>query len=126
VADSLFRCGIIEESLASSASLATLEPYFVSQRTSSMPDEDPPLWHVNEYIIPRLRLFELLPELEREIRKGWYLHAFNVEEDTLVVVLHGRSFTLPTVRDSSWDEMIEYGESVGCAAKWTGTIPLRV
>ncbi len=124
--DRSYTCGVIEESLASSALLEQLRTYLVRSRTEAMPNEGPAEWHVNEYLIPGGELAKLLPELERHVRKGWYIHAFNIEEKALIVILHGKSFRLPLVRDSSWDQMIQYGKTVQCETKWTENIPLRV
>jgi hypothetical protein len=91
-----------------------------------MPQENPSEWHVNEYLIPSEELNDLLVWIEADIKEAWYAHAFNVEEDVLYVVLHGRIFKLPAVKDSRWGAMVEYGKSVGCDPKWTENVPLSV
>ena len=126
MAEILFRCGVIQESLASTRPLLKLKPYFVRSRKESMPNENPPEWNVNEYLIPYKDLVDVLPWIEADIKEAWYAHAFNTEEDVLFVVLHGRSFRLPTIRDSRWDAMVEYGKCVGCDPKWTENVPLSV
>ena len=126
MADIVLRCGVIEESLASGSILLKLKPHFVKKRTESMPNENPTVWHVNEYLIPHDALIDLLPWLEADINERWYAHAFNIEEDLLYVVLHDKSFKLPTIRDSTWDKMIEYGKTVGCDPRWTENVPLSV
>lgn len=126
MAEVLFRCGVIQESLENPRPLAKLRPYLVRTRTEAIPDENPPEWHVNEYLIPHGALVELLLWIEADIKEKWYAHAFNIEENVLYVVLHGKSFRLPTIRDSSWDAMITYGKEVRCDPKWTENIPLRV
>jgi hypothetical protein len=126
VAETLYRCAVIEESLGSPRTLAKLLPRLVRLRVEAMPNETPSVWRVNEYLIPHDDLIDVLPWLEADIKEGWYAHAFNIEKDVLYVVLHGRSFKLPTIRDSRWDTMIEYGKTVGCDPKWTENVPLRV
>lgn len=42
----------------------------------------------------------------------------------MYVILSGRIFQLPKYRDSTWDEMIAYGEKVGVDRYWTGNIPV--
>ncbi len=126
MAEILYRCRVIEESLASRRTLAKLKPFFVKSRINSVPNEEPPVWHANEYLIPYDALIDLLPWLEADVKDSWYAHAFNIEKDVLYVVLHDKSFKLPTIRDSRWDVMIEYGKRVGCDPKWTENVPLGV
>jgi hypothetical protein len=122
----LYRFGIIIESMADLQPVAQLKDFVVRSRTADVPYEEPPVWHVNEYSIPLDRLEALLPLLTASIKAGWYAHAFNVDEARLIVILKGKSFVLPTVRDSSWQPMIDYGKSVGCDPQWTENIPLSV
>lgn len=122
----LYKCGIIEESLENPKVLEKIRKYFVKSRVQNVPDEVPSVWHVYEYHIPHGILKDLLPELENQVKSEWYIHAFNIHDDVLYVVLKGKSFRLQTNKDSGWDEMIEYGEKVGCRSKWTRNIPLSV
>ena len=121
----VYTCGIIEESLSDTSILSDMATFLHTSRVAQ-PAYEPDEWHIHEYLLPEADLKRLIPELERNIREGWYIHAFNVDAGKLVVILKGRSFALPTERDGSWDEMIAYGESVGCGSRWTANIPLRV
>jgi len=122
----IYTCGIIEESLNNTSILSRLSPFLHTSRVQAWPGEEPDAWHIHEYHLPEADLERLIPELERNVREGWYIHAFNVDARKLVVILKGKSFCLPTEKDGSWDEMIAYGESVGCESRWTANIPLRV
>lgn len=49
----------------------------------------------------------MLSFLQNEIKPTWYIHAFS--DKKLYVVLRGKFFELPLLRDEKWNEMIEYG-----------------
>ena len=122
----IYKCGIIEESLDNKEILSRISKFLHKSRVAKMPKEEPDTWHVHEYHLPENDLQLLIPELMQHTKEGWYSHAFNIDSGKLYVILKGKSFILPTVRDDSWDEMIAYGESVGCESRWTKNIPLRV
>lgn len=60
--------------------------------------------------------------LARATTEDYYAHYFN--ESKLYVVFRNRFFVLPKVKDSSWDEMIDFGKTVGVGAEYTGSIPV--
>lgn len=122
----IYTCGIIEESLSDTSILSKISAFLHTSRVQEWPDEEPDTWHLHEYHFPEADLERFIPELQRNIKEGWYIHAFNVDTRKLHVILKGKSFLLPTEKDDSWDKMISYGESVGCEARWTANIPLRV
>lgn len=121
-----YTCGIIEESLEDKTVLDSLAPWFVNERVQEMPGEPEGVWHVRQYMVPAGMLRRTLELLEQAIRREWYAHLFNTERGQLHVVFHGRHFSLPAVRDSTWEEMISYGLTVGVDRKWTENISLRV
>lgn len=121
-----YTLGIIEESLEDASPLAALAAYLEAQRAQDMSDEPEGVWHINQYGLPELELQALLPALAGAVRPGWYIHAFDAAAGVLYVVLRGRWFRLPAVRDASWDAMIDYGLTVGVERRWTERIPLRV
>ena len=121
-----YTCGIIEESLNDIGVLSKISMFLHTSRVTNLPDEEPDIWHINEYHIPEAALTSLIPELKKNIKEGWYIHAFNIEARKLHVVLKGKNFLLPTKKDDSWDVMISYGQSVGCESRWTKNIPLSV
>ena len=122
----IYTCGIIEESLNDTSILSKMSTFLHTSRVQEWPDEELDTWHIHEYHFPEADLQRFIPELQRNIKEGWYVHAFNVDTGRLYDILKGKSFLLPTEKDDSWDEMISYGESVGCEARWTANIPLRV
>jgi len=118
----MFRLGVIQESLESLDTLALLKPFFFSQRISEVPEETPPVWHINEYHVPDDKIADLLPTLEQQVKLTWYIHAFNDEK--LIVILQGKSFCISPHKDETWDEMIAYGESVNVEKRFLEDIPL--
>jgi hypothetical protein len=122
----MYTCGIIKESLNDISMLSKISVFLFKTRLQKLPDEEPDIWHVNEYHIIESDLISLLPKMIENIKEGWYIHAFNIEANKLYVVLKGKYFVLPTKKDNSWDEMIMYADSVGCEERWTKNIPLRV
>ncbi len=63
--------------------------------------------------------------IERSFESGaWYVHFFSEQNDELFVIITGRTFRLPKIRNHSWDEMIRYGESVGLERRWTESVPV--
>ena len=120
----MFRLGIIEESLENLDILTALQPYFFSKRIEEVPENSSPIWHINEYHIQDEKIIELLPILETQVKPTWYIHAFNDEK--LIVILRGKSFHISLRKDTTWDEMIEYGMSVNVEKCYLETIPLHV
>lgn len=103
----MYRVGVIEESLENREILSLLEQYFVSQRIEHVPEDEYPIWHINEYYVPEGKLKDILDVLKNSIKETWYIHAFN--DKTLFVVLRGKWFEIAQKRDESWNEMMEYG-----------------
>jgi len=120
----MFCLGVIEESLKNIDILALLKPFFFSQRISEMPEETPPIWHINEYHVPDEKIVDLLPTLEQQVKPTWYIHAFDNEK--LIVILQGKSFFISLHKDETWDEMMAYGESVNVERRFLEDIPLAV
>lgn len=121
----MYRLGIIEESLENKGVLEVLGKYFVSQRIENVPEDECPIWHTNEYCVPRETLEDILDALKDSIKKTWYIHAF--DDKKLFVVLWGKWFEISQKRDRSWDEMIEYGvKKAGVEIRYLETISLHV
>jgi hypothetical protein len=120
----MFRLGVIEESLENIETVSALKPFFFSQRIEEVPDDTSPIWHINEYHISDEKIVDLLPILEQQVKRTWYIHAFN--DKKLIVVLKEKSFHLSLQRDNTWDEMIAYGQSVDVEKRYLENIPLHV
>lgn len=121
----MFRLGVIEESIENMNILNILNPYLVSQRTENVPEDECPLWHINEYHIPDDKIHSLADTLIENIKPTWYIHAFNQKE--LYVILKGRWFALPLHKDNTWDTMIEYGVTIAQVERhFLETIPLHI
>ncbi len=121
-----YICGIIEESLIDKVILIRIKQYLKKTRIEKRLNENPPKWHVNEYHIPAIELDDIIPLLEKTINREWYIHAFNLNDKNLIIIFKEKSFRISLSRDETWDEMIEYGKSVGCGPEWTENIPRRV
>ena len=116
---------IIRESLVDASVLENFRDCLVKERTANVANFMPSLWHIQRYRVPRGRVPVILARLVDNIRNSeWYVHFYSEDTDELFVVLSGRVFSLPKHRDSSWDEMIEYGEKVGVGRRWTENIPV--
>lgn len=121
----MFRLGIIEESLEDRKILSTLSSYFVSQRIESVPEEEFPLWHINEYHVDDNKIEGVLDMLKENVKTTWYCHAFSNEE--LCVALKGKWFEVSLKRDKTWDNMIEYGVvSAMVERSYLETVPLHI
>jgi len=120
----MFRLGVIEESLESPGPLEVLRPFFFSQRIQEVPGDPFPVWHTNEYHVQDGKIADLLPMLERQVKKSWYIHAFN--DEMLIVILPGKSFHISPHKDETWDSMIAYGESMAVEQRYLKDIPLHV
>jgi hypothetical protein len=120
----VYKLGVIEESLENLDTLKTLQPYFFSQRIEKVPDDTSPIWHTNEYHIPEENVADLLPLLERQVKKTWYIHAFN--DKVLIVILKNKSFQISLTKDDSWNEMIAYGRSMDVESDYLEHIPLHI
>ena len=75
-----YICGIIEESLMNTSILKEIKNYLIKTRIENRGNENPPEWHVNEYHIPKIEFQKIIPELEKQMKKEWYIHAFNLDE----------------------------------------------
>jgi hypothetical protein len=116
---------IITESLVNPSVLEEFREYLLQERTATVENFVPSLWHIGRYRLPRSQVSALISRLVDNIRNGeWYVHFYSEKTDELFVVLSGKVFALPKHRDSSWDEMITYGEKVGVGRKWTENIPV--
>jgi hypothetical protein len=120
----MYRLGVIEESLETSDTLERLKPFYFSQRLEEAPEDPSPIWHTNEYHVPDSQIVDLLPVLERQVKPAWYIHAFN--DETLIVILQGKSFRISPQRDETWDAMLAYGASVNVENRYLENIQLRV
>lgn len=121
----MYRLGIIEESLDNKNILGMIKKFFYSQRIEKVPEDDVPIWHTNEYHIPDREIIKLLTILEKHIKPTWYIHAFN--EEKLYVVLQDKWFEISQEKDSSWNDMIEYGVEVAEVERYfLENIPLHV
>lgn len=121
----MFVGDIITESQIDSTVLDEFCGYVISRRTGKVKDFIPPIWHISRYRLPLEAVLRLTPKLKNNIRdNAWYVHFYSETTDELYVVLSGKVFKLPKHRDSSWDEMIAYGESVGVGRRWTENIPV--
>ena len=93
----MYKLGVIEESLADSAALEDLKPYYFSQRIQNVPEDTVPVWHTNEYHIPDEKIEGICKMLSICILPTWYIHAFS--ENALFVVLCGKYFLISPERD---------------------------
>lgn len=111
---------LIEESLADPAVVADWAPF--AEKVVAVPDDpDATVWHVHWYLVGEAVLQERLGALVAAMKPNWYGHFWAGER--LCVILPERHFWLPTIRTAEWDEMIEYGESVGVERRWTERVP---
>jgi hypothetical protein len=123
--ETFFVGEIIRESLVNPTVLDQFRPYLVKSRAATVENFDPSLWHIERYRMPLEQVRSLMPLLENNIDKNqWYIHFYSETDNEMYVVLSGRTFQLPKYKDSSWSEMIEYGESVGVGRRWTESIPV--
>lgn len=121
----MYRLGIIEESVDDRSILSGLMPYFVSQRTERVSEDECPVWHINEYHVAESEIADIANMLKNHIKQTWYCHAFNDEK--MFVVLKGRWFQIALKRDESWDEMIAYGVTEAKVERgYLETIPLHI
>lgn len=121
----MFRLGVIEESLENKQVLDKLAPFFFSQRIENVPEDIEPIWHTNEYHVPDEQIGLLLDFLSDKVKLTWYIHAFS--DNQLYVVLKGKVFKLSPKKDSTWNEMIEYGvEKADVERRFLEKIPLHV
>lgn len=121
----MFRLGIIEESLKDKKVLKHIAPYLVAWRVEEVPEDEYPIWHINEYHLEERQICEILDILKEKIKETWYIHAFDDKE--LYVVLRGKRFDISLHKDETWDEMIEYGVHVAKVERsFLEKIPLHV
>lgn len=121
----MYRLGIIEESIDNKDILCGLTPYFVSQRIENVPEDECPVWHINEYQVAEDKIKDVADRLKQHIKETWYCHAFS--DERLLVVLKGKWFEISLIRDETWDEMIEYGAvHANVERSYLETIPLHI
>lgn len=121
----MFSLGIIEEGLEDRKILSDLSLYFVSQRIESVPEDEVPLWHINEYHVDNNQIEGVLDMLKENVKTTWYCHAFSHEK--LYVVFKGKWFVISLKRDETWDNMIEYGVvSARVERSYLETVPLHI
>ena len=121
----MYRLGIIEESVCDRDILNTLASYFISQRIENVPEDECPIWHINEYHVSDDTIEMIADILKKYIKETWYCHAFSDEK--LFVVLKGKWFEISLKRDETWDEMIEYGLAEAKVERcYLESIPLHV
>ena len=123
--DIMYRMAIIEECLEDLQILEDVQPYFISQRVEEVPEDEYPIWHINEYHINDDRLYYFLELLKQFVKKTWYIHMF--DEDSLYVILREKWFKVSREKDETWDEMIEYGVSYAeVEREYLESIPLDI
>ncbi len=116
---------IIVESLLDRSILDILEPFKIKSRRVDMPNESVKVWNINRYCLDEQTLGEVIPRIEKSFGPGgWYIHFFSDLDNKLYVIFKGKHFLVSKKKDSSWDEMIRFGESVGVERRWTATIPV--
>lgn len=123
--EDMYRLGIIEESIDDKGILSGLTPYLVSQRIENVPEDECPVWHINEYHVAEKAIENIADMLKNHIKETWYCHAFNGEK--IFVVLTGKWFQVSLKRDETWDEMIEYGVvHANVERRYLETIPSHI
>jgi hypothetical protein len=120
----MFKLGIIEESLDEKDILEEMKPFLYAQSLEQVPTDENPLWHVNEYHISDDLVNKFLPTLADKVKHNYYIHAFS--DDILIVILKDIFFHISRKKDTTWDEMIEYGVSVGVGRNYLESISLSV
>ncbi len=117
---------IIAESLIDRSILKILEPFKIKSRQADMPNEPVKLWHIHRYCVDEPTLLKVLPEIEKSMNTGgWYIHFYSDLGNKMVVIFKGKHFIVSKRKDSSWEPMIEFGESIGVERRWTETIPVE-
>jgi hypothetical protein len=120
----MFQMGVIEESLENAGTLNILKPFYYNQKVEEVLGDEFPVWHTNEYHVPDEKINDLISVLEQQVKLTWYVHAFNDEK--LVVIFRGKSFHISLHRDDTWNDMIEYGDTVKVERRFSESIPLSV
>lgn len=116
---------VIVESLQDKSVLELLETYKIKSRRAEMPNEQVKVWNINRYCLGEQALAEVVPRLEKSIGSGgWYIHFYSDLGNKLYVVFKGKHFLVSKAKDSTWDEMIRFGETIGIERRWTETIPV--
>jgi hypothetical protein len=117
---------IILESLSDITCLNEISGQIIKAWTTTVPDATLSSWTVHRYRISRAQVLNLTPLLEQSFSSGeWYIHFFSESGNDLFVIMKERTFKLPKQKDVSWNEMIQYGESIGLGRKWTENIPVE-
>ncbi len=116
---------IIVESLQDKSVLDALEPFKIKSRRADLPNEQVKVWNINRYCLDEQTLSEVIPRLEKAVGPGgWYVHFYSDLDNKLYVIFRGKHFIVSKKKDSTWDEMIRFGESIGVERRWTETIPV--
>lgn len=117
---------IILESLQDTSVLDLLEPFKIKSRRAEMPNEQVTVWNINRYCLDEQTLTEMVPRLEKAITSGgWYIHFYSDLGNKLYVVFKDKHFVVSKKKDTTWDEMIRFGESIGVERRWTEAIPVN-
>lgn len=80
------------------------------------------VWRQRLILVRQDQAESFADRLSQAMTEDFYAHYFNNTE--LYVIFKGRFFVLPKTRDLSWDEMIEFGRTVGVSEEYTGSIPM--
>lgn len=67
----MYRLGIIEESIDDREVLSVLKPYFISQHIENVPEDECPIWHINEYHVADDRIMGIADMLKQHIKETW-------------------------------------------------------
>lgn len=86
------------------------------------PDDPYPIWSRRLVRIKFENMIEFAEDLARNMTEDFYNHF--VDDKTLVVVFKGRYFLLDKYDKSTWQPMIQYGETVQVGPTWTLSIPV--
>ena len=90
----------------------------------SPPDDPSPIWSRRLLRIKFENMIEFAEDLARNMTEDFYNHF--VDDKTLVVVFKGKYFFLDKYDRSTWQPMVEYGETVRVDPVWTLSIPVLI
>lgn len=113
---------IILESLADPTIINEVE--VLKESNIKAPPDDPyPTWSRRLVFIEAEKIQQFAAKLASGMKEDFYNHF--VDDERLVVVFKGRYFMLDKYDQSSWGEMICYGEMVRVGPQWTTRIPIE-
>lgn len=101
----MLRGTVVEESLQDNRYVNGLE--VVSVRISDA-EESGNRWHLYRINLPKEQLIELSGQLRPE---KWYAHFW--DSTTIFVVFPGKVFEMSRWDKSTWQPVIDYGQSIG-------------